>query len=158
MVKKVIIGALIAVLSVGVLFAIYGFRSYAHHHTPEMMLNWKAEVLTKELGLNNDQKVSLDKVKKVILTKLNEMKENRDRDSLTTEVVGLIEGEKLDQVAFKDALINIIAEHRANMDEMIPEVVASFATFHSTLNAEQKAKLAELIENHRSCGYNSSKS
>lgn len=148
--KKVIIGSLIIVVSLGVLSALYGFRSYMHHHSPEMMLNWKVDALTKELDLTDEQKLRLDELKEVILSKLDNMRE--DRDDLAEDVIELVEQEELDQ----NALNNLITERRAKIGEMIPEVVQYVAAFHSTLTAEQKEKLGNLIENHISCSYNPS--
>lgn len=150
MVKKILIGGLATVFATGVLCAFYGFKGYSNHG-PEVMIEWKMNMISKELALNEEQRAKLEEVKLVVLEKWNELKENRN--SLVDPLAELVGQDQIDQ----EALNNLIVEHRAAMSEMIPLVVASFSEFHATLNEEQKIQLSDKIKNHSELGCHSNK-
>jgi Spy/CpxP family protein refolding chaperone len=65
-----------------------------------------------------------------------------DKASMHEELVVQLRSEEIDQVRVKD----LIAEHRAKMDEIVDLVVTRLSEFHQTLTPEQKEKLVAKIE------------
>jgi Spy/CpxP family protein refolding chaperone len=58
------------------------------------------------------------------------------------ELVAQLRSEEIDQVRVKA----VIAERRAQMDEIVDLIVVRLAEFHKTLTSEQKEKLIAKIE------------
>jgi Spy/CpxP family protein refolding chaperone len=135
MVRKGLYILLIGMLISGVgLFS--GCRRHSHGHKAEFMVDYISEAL----DLNESQQAQLDQIKDELMAKVKEM--HADKESMHEELVAQLRSEEIDQVKVKD----LIAEHRAKMDEIIDLVVVRLAEFHKTLTAEQKEKLIAKIE------------
>jgi Spy/CpxP family protein refolding chaperone len=65
-----------------------------------------------------------------------------DKESMHEELVAQLRSEEIDQVRVKA----VIAERRAQMDEIVDLIVVRLAEFHKTLTPEQKEKLIAKIE------------
>jgi Spy/CpxP family protein refolding chaperone len=135
MVKKGLTILLIGMLISGVgLFS--GCRRHSHSHKAEFMVDYISETL----DLNENQQEQLDQIKDELLTKAKDM--HADKASMHEELVVQLRSEEIDQVRVK----NLIAEHRAKMDEIVDLVVTRLSEFHQTLTPEQKEKLVAKIE------------
>ncbi len=135
MVKKGLYILLIGMLISGVAF-FSGCRRHSHGHKAEFMVDYISETL----DLNESQQVQLDQIKDELIAKARPM--HADKESLHEELVAQLRTEEIDQVRVKA----VIAEHRAQMDEIVDLVVVRLAEFHKTLTPEQKEKLIAKIE------------
>ena len=135
MVKKGLYILMIGMLISGVaLFS--GCRRHSHGHKAEFMVDYISETL----DLNESQQAQLDQIKDELLAKAQQM--HADKDSMHAELVAQLRSEEIDQVRVKA----VIAEHRAQMDEIVDLVVLHMAEFHRTLTPAQKEKLISKIE------------
>ena len=135
MVKKGLTILLIGMLILGVgLFS--GCRRHSHSHKAEFMVDYISETL----DLNESQQEQLDQIKDELMTKAKDM--HADKASMHEELVVQLRSEEIDQVRVKD----LVAEHRAKMDEIVNLVVTRLSEFHKTLTPEQKEKLVAKIE------------
>jgi len=135
MVKKGLYILLIGMLISGVaLFS--GCRRHSHGHKAEFMVDYISETL----DLNESQQAQLDQIKDELMAKARQM--HADKESMHAELVAQLRSEEIDQVRVKA----VIAEHRAQMDEIVDLIVVRLAEFHKTLTPEQKEKLISKIE------------
>ena len=135
MVKKGLYIFLIGMLISGVSF-FSGCRRHSHGHKAEFMVDYISETL----DLNESQQAQLDQIKDEFMAKAQQM--HTDKESMHEELVAQLRSEEIDQVRVKA----VIAEHRAQMDEIVDLVVLRLAEFHKTLTPEQKEKLIAKIE------------
>ena len=135
MLKKGLYILLIGMLISGVaLFS--GCRRHSHGHKAEFMVDYISETL----DLNESQQVQLDQIKDELMAKAQLM--HADKESMHAELVAQLRSEEIDQMRVKA----VIAEHRAQMDEIVDLIVVRLAEFHKTLTPEQKEKLISKIE------------
>jgi Spy/CpxP family protein refolding chaperone len=135
MVKKGLYILLIGMLISGVaLFS--GCRRHSHGHKAEFMVDYISETL----DLNESQQVQLDQIKDELMAKAQLM--HADKESMHAELVAQLRSEEIDQMRVKA----VIAEHRAQMDEIVDLIVDRLAEFHKTLTPAQKEKLIAKIE------------
>ena len=135
MLKKGLYFLLIGMLISGVaLFS--GCRRHSHGHKAEFMVDYISETL----DLNESQQAQLDQIKDELMEKAQQM--HADKESMHAELVAQLRSEEIDQMRVKA----VIAEHRAQMDEIVDLVVVRLAEFHKTLTPEQKEKLIAKIE------------
>ena len=135
MVKKGLYILLIGMLISGVaLFS--GCRRHSHGHKAEFMVDYISETL----DLNESQQAQLDQIKDELMAKAQQM--HADKESMHAELVAQLRSEEIDQMRVKA----VIAEHRAQMDEIVDLIVVRLAEFHKTLTPEQKEKLISKIE------------
>ena len=135
MVKKGLYILLIGMLISGVaLFS--GCRRHSHGHKAEFIVDYISETL----DLNESQQVQLDQIKDELMAKAQLM--HADKESMHAELVAQLRSEEIDQMRVKA----VIAEHRAQMDEILDLVVLRLSEFHKTLTPEQKEKLIAKIE------------
>ena len=135
MVRKGLYILLIGMLISGIsLFS--GCRRHSHGHKVEFMVDYISETL----DLNEDQQAQLNQIKDQVMTKVRQMR--ADKESMREEFIAQLRSEEIDEVRVKAA----IAEHRAQMDEVVDLIVGRLAQFHKTLTPEQKEKLVAKIE------------
>ena len=135
MAKKGLSILLIGMLISGVsLFS--GCRRHSHGHKAEFMVDYISETL----GLSENQQAQLNQIKDQVMTKARQM--HADNESMREELIAQLRSEEIDEVRVKA----VIAEHRAQMDEVVDLVVDRLAEFHRTLTPEQKEKLVAKIE------------
>ena len=103
------------------------------------------ELMAEDLRLAQQQ---LNQIKDELMAKREQM--HATKAKYYDEAVTMLRSEEIDQVRVKE----IIAEHRAQMDEMIDLMVQRFAEFHSTLTPEQKAKLVKKLEDFHKWHHN----
>jgi len=126
-----LVGALITSLG---LFS--GCRRSSGAHKAAFIVDYISETL----DLDDSQQALLNQIKDELMAKAGQMR--ADRASMHGELVAQLRSEEIDQARVKD----LIAEHRAKMDEIIDLIVVRLAEFHKTLSPEQKEKLIAKIE------------
>ena len=135
MVKKGLYFSMIALLIAGVA-GFTGCRRHSHAHKAEFMVDYISETL----DLTESQQAQLNQIKDEIMEKAQQM--HADKESMHAELVVQLRSEAIDQELVKAK----IAQHRAQMDDIIDLLVVRLAEFHQTLTAEQKEKLVAKIE------------
>jgi Spy/CpxP family protein refolding chaperone len=126
---------LIALLVFGV--AVFtGCRQHSYSRKAEFMEDY----ITEALDLNESQQAQLNQIKEELIDKARQMHANKE--SMHEELVAQLRSEEIDQVHVKA----MIAEHRAQMDEIIDLMVVRLADFHKSLTPEQRDKLVAKIE------------
>ena len=135
MLKKTIITGSVVALSLSLLF-FAGCRHRGPHGGAAFMIDY----LSEALDLNASQQAQLDELKEEMFAKVKELHDNRR--ARRDEFIALVNSEQIDPVQLKA----LVAEHRAQMDEVVDMAVDQVVAFHSTLTSEQKQKLAGKIE------------
>jgi Spy/CpxP family protein refolding chaperone len=135
MLKKGLNISMIALLIAGVA-GFSGCRRHSHAHKAEFMVDYISEAL----DLTESQQEELNQIKDELLEKARQMHTNKE--SMHAELIAQLRSEEIDQTLVKAK----IAEHRAQMDDIIDLIVVRFAEFHKTLTAEQKEKLIAKLE------------
>jgi protein CpxP len=135
MVKKRVTIVLICVfISAALLFT--GCRSHSAHGKVEFMVDYIAETL----DLTEGQRAQLDGIKEEFLAKAKEM--HAQKEAMHAELVAELRKEDINQENLK----GLIAQKRAQMDEMIDLAVVRLVEFHKTLSPEQREKLVAKLE------------
>ena len=135
MVKKSLTIALICVFILGALI-FTGCRSHSHQGKVEFMVDYIAETL----DLTGQQKEQLDGIKEEFMAKAMEM--HAQKEAMHAEFMAELRKEDINQENLK----GLIAQKRAQMDEMIDLALARLVEFHKSLSAEQREKLVAKIE------------
>ena len=135
MLKKGLTIALIGVFVSGALI-FTGCRSHSHQNKAEFMVDYIAE----SLDLTDSQREQLDGIKEEFMAKAEEM--HAKKKAMHAEFMAELRKEQIDQEKVKD----LIAQKRAQMDEIIDLAVDRLSGFHSTLSPEQREKLVAKIE------------
>ncbi len=135
MLKKGLHISMIALLIAGVA-GFSGCRRHSHAHKAEFMVDYISETL----DLTESQQEQLNQIKDELMEKAQQMHANKE--SMHEELVAQLRSEAIDQALVKAK----IAEHRAQMDDIIDLIVVRLAEFHKTLTPEQKEKLIAKIE------------
>ena len=135
MLKKGLTIALICVFVSGAL-VFTGCRSHSRHGKAEFMIDYIAETL----DLTDPQREQLDGIKDEFMVKAKEM--HARKQAMHTEFITELRKEQIDQEKVKD----LIAQKRAQMDEIIDLAVVRLSEFHQTLSPEQREKLVAKLE------------
>ena len=135
MLKKTLITGSIIALSLSLLF-FTGCRHGGHHGGAAFMIDY----LSEALDLSDSQQAQLDEIKEEMFSKAREMRAKKRAQH--DEFMALIKSEQIDA----GQLRTLVAEHRAQMDEVVDMAVDRVVAFHSSLTPEQKEKLAAKIE------------
>ena len=138
MLKKGLTISMIALLIAGIA-GFTGCRRHSHAHKAEFMVDYISETL----DLTDSQQAQLSQIKDELMDKARQMHD--DKESMHAELVAQLRSAEIDQELVKAK----IAQHRAQMDDIIDFLVAQLAEFHQTLTAEQKEKLVAKIETFR---------
>jgi Spy/CpxP family protein refolding chaperone len=135
MLRTITIITVIAVLGLGsALF--FGCRHDGPHKGAAFMMDY----LTEALDLNEEQQTRANAIRDEILIKAQAMRSGKKQ--MHDELKAQLSSTKIDTTRVKE----LVAEHRAEMDEMIDLVVDRIADFHQTLSPEQRNKLLEKLE------------
>jgi uncharacterized membrane protein len=135
MVKKSLSITLIGVFIAGAL-VFTGCRSHSHQGRVEFMVDYIAETL----DLSDPQREQLDGIKEEFMAKAKEM--HAQKEAMHAEFMAELRKEDISQENLK----GLIAQKRAQMDEMIDLALARLVEFHKTLSTEQREKLVAKIE------------
>jgi uncharacterized membrane protein len=107
-----------------------------HGHPSPMMF----DAMAYKLDLSESQETKWFAIRDAI--KQARQAERNERQNTKTQILAQLQAETIDQQAVLAQLKN---EQQKRLDQA-PELIAKIAEFHATLNAEQKTKIAELIE------------
>jgi Spy/CpxP family protein refolding chaperone len=132
--KKVTIVLICVFISAALLFT--GCRSHSPHGKVEFMVDYIAETL----DLNDGQRAQLDEIKDEFMVKAKEM--HAQKEAMHAELVAELRKEDINQENLK----SLIAQKRAQMDEMIDLAMIRLVEFHKTLSPEQREKLVAKLE------------
>jgi Spy/CpxP family protein refolding chaperone len=135
MVKKGLSIALICVFISGAL-VLTGCRAPSHQGKVEFVVDYIAETL----DLTDSQREQLDGIKEEFMAKAKEM--HAQKEAMHAELMAELRKEEIDPENLK----GLIAQKRAQMDEIINLAVARLVEFHKTLSLEQREKLVAKIE------------
>jgi Spy/CpxP family protein refolding chaperone len=102
--------------------------------------DWMIKKAEKELGLNQEQKARLMAARDTLMARRMEFRSARA--AFVAELVAQVKGESIDTAK----LNALIAEHEGKIPALRQSFIAELAAFHATLSAEQRGKLAELLE------------
>ena len=138
MLKKGLYSALVVGLLLGV-----GLFTGCRHHGHDRGAEFAVDYVTEVLDLTDEQQAHLNQIKAEMMEKREQMHASNAKHY--GEIIAQLGSEEIDQERVKV----IIAEYRAQMDEMIDLAVVRIAEFHRTLTPEQKAKLVKKIESFR---------
>ncbi len=116
-----------------------GCRNHGHGRGAEFAVDYVTEVL----DLTEAQQTHLNEIKEEFMEKREQMRANKAKHY--DEIIAMLGSEEIDQERARV----IIAEHRAQMDEMIDLAVVRISEFHRTLTPEQRAKLVKKVEDFR---------
>jgi len=139
MVKKTAFAALIAILVPGLLL-FSGCRHKGHHGKAAYFI---MDYIVETLDLTEPQEAQLNEFKDELVEKGQDIRHKHR--AFHDEIIVQIKSDTIDQQRLKD----LIAENRAQMDEMISLMIARLAEFHQTLTPEQKAKLVNKLKNFK---------
>ena len=132
--KKVTIVVICVFISAALLFT--GCRS----HSPEGKAEFMADYIAETLDLNDGQRAQLDEIKDEFLAKAKEM--HAQKEAMHAELVAELRKEDINQENLK----GLIAQKRAQMDEIINLAMIRLVEFHKTLSPEQREKLVAKLE------------
>jgi Spy/CpxP family protein refolding chaperone len=135
MLKKGLTIALICVFISGALI-FTGCRSHSHQGKAEFMVDYIAETL----DLSEEQRDQLDGIKEEFIAKAQEM--HAQKEVMHAKFMEELRKAEIDQVKVKD----LIAQKRAQMDEIIDLAMVRLVEFHETLSPEQREKLVAKLE------------
>ncbi len=116
-----------------------GCRNHGHGRGAEFAVDYVTEVL----DLTEAQQTHLNEIKEEFMEKREQMRANKAKHY--DEIIAMLGSEEIDQ----NRVRVLIAEHRAQMDEMIDLAVVRLSEFHRTLTPEQKTKLVKKVEDFR---------
>lgn len=112
-------------------------------HSPAERAEWMANKVTKELSLNEPQKVKLEAVKQAFLAAQGEMK--AQHQAMFDEVLTQVPADRLDQTK----LLQLFEQHQLLATRLAPSVLNKVAEFHATLTPQQKAEAVERLAKFR---------
>ena len=127
-----LIGALLSV------FALAGCHRWKDKSPQEKMLH-VTERIESKLDLNQVQKQELDKLGSLFVEAAQSIKE--DRKANYEFAIAQIEAQEIDD----EAVLALTKKRMDQMDRNLPRLVGQLKVFHSTLNSEQKQKIAGLV-------------
>ena len=133
---------LYSVMVVSLIFSV-GFFSGCRNHGHGRGAEFAVDYITEVLDLSEAQQTHLNQIKEEFMVKRDEMRANKAKHY--DEIIAILGSEEIDQ----ERVSMIIAEHRAQMDEMVDLAVVRFSEFHRTLTPEQRAKLVKKVEDFR---------
>jgi len=96
--------------------------------------------IAKELKLNEQQKVELDRIKDEIMAKKAEFK--IEHQEIKNAVLSQVKRDTVDQAA----LNSLFGDKELEFKEMRAFLIDKFAEFHNILTPEQRLKLAKRME------------
>ena len=128
------------VLLIGILIAGLGLFTGCRRSSPAHKAEFMVDYISETLDLDATQQAQLNQIKDELMEKAQQMRAGRA--SMYGEIIAQLRSEEIDQAR----VMAIIAERRAQMNELIDLLVVRLAEFHKTLTQEQKEKLVAKIE------------
>jgi Spy/CpxP family protein refolding chaperone len=127
---------LVVMLLIAGIAVFSGCRRHSHAHKAEFMVDYISETL----DLTDGQEEQLNQIKDEVMVKAQQM--HADKEAMREELIEQLGREEIDKARVKE----MVAERRAQMDEIIDLLVDRLTEFHKTLTPGQKDKLIAKIE------------
>lgn len=148
MLPKILIIGLIVILLIGLV----GIFSSCHRRpsfckfygSPEKKTKWIQKKISKELNLNENQKVELKRITDEILTKRQEFKGSHAE--IFNAMLAQVQSDAMDQ----EKLNQLFEDKELEFKEMRFFLISKVAEFHNILTPEQRQKLAAKMEKFHS--------
>lgn len=138
MFKKVLIGSVIGllVLTAAGALALAGLKA----HGPELVMERIHDQMVEQLALSSEQVEKLDALWDGLGARLPELR--AEREEMRESARDLFLSEKVDEAA----IMALADEHRALMEQRLPEMVQTILAFHAILTPEQRLRLVEELD------------
>ncbi|MCW8824799.1 MAG: Spy/CpxP family protein refolding chaperone [Gammaproteobacteria bacterium] len=132
-----------SLIGAGALAMVTAISGCSHFKSPEDRAQWMVDKVSSKLELTEVQQVKLKALSDEMLSTRKEMK-LKFGDS-REQVMALLDQPTLDQ----DKAIDIVKSHTKMVDDKAPVMVAAFADFYDSLDAEQQAEVREFMQKHK---------
>lgn len=116
------------------------------NHNPEERAEWMTERIASELELDENQKGKLITLRAEIMNAHRMLQD--DRESSSDDIKTLVASEKMD----KEAVRALFDRRHKKAEQLAGPVLDKLVDFHASLNAEQKQKIIEFMEEHKGHG------
>jgi Spy/CpxP family protein refolding chaperone len=113
------------------------------HHDPAQRAEWMVQRMTDSLDLNEEQQTKLRAIKAEFETGMQKYHDTRQQ--LFDRLAANIQNPELD----KQLLMEVVETRKQAYDDIAPRIIDKVIDFHASLNAEQKKKLADKMEQFR---------
>ncbi|MEA1888253.1 MAG: Spy/CpxP family protein refolding chaperone [Pseudomonadota bacterium] len=111
-----------------------------HCGSPEERGEWMVKKVSKELELNETQRVKLVEVKDEFLDVRKTMRS--DRQQTRADVLAMLKQPTLD----REKVNTIVGQHIATINTRSPAIIDAIGNFYDSLDDSQRAELREFIE------------
>ncbi|MCU7845706.1 MAG: periplasmic heavy metal sensor [Candidatus Thiodiazotropha sp. (ex Monitilora ramsayi)] len=111
---------------------------------PEGRITWVTERIGDKLELDDQQRNQLAQLKNQAVDIMQEMRE--ERKNTAEEAIALLDSPKLD----REWARRLIEEKQTQLASAADQLIDHFADFSDNLNEDQRNKLQEMIQHHRS--------
>lgn len=140
--KIIIIAVILLILIVSAMTCHHRGKHCFRHASHNKKIGWFLKKLSKELNLSDSQKVEVKAIVDELAAKKDEFK--GDRKVFEDAILAQMRSESVDQAQLND----LFEQKEAHFKEMRAYAIEKFAEFHQILTKEQRAKLAQKIEDH----------
>jgi len=144
MLHKILIIIVVVLVFLVIAKLFFGCNHRSHFckipNSHEKKVNWMIKKIAKELKLNEQQKVELDRIKDEIMAKKAEFK--IEHQEIKNAVLSQVKRDTVDQAA----LNSLFGDKELEFKEMRAFLIDKFAEFHNILTPEQRLKLAKRME------------
>jgi Spy/CpxP family protein refolding chaperone len=144
-VAGVLVAAVMLTLGAGMLYAHFGPHWGPGCGSPEERAAWITERVTKRLELTDAQRHDLEAMVIELGGKRKEAREFHLK--ARGELLGMLREENLDGNRVKQ----LVSEHKQFIGKMLAGLEERLTEFGGTLTPEQRARLADMIEEHSAC-------
>jgi Spy/CpxP family protein refolding chaperone len=144
-VTSVLVAALMLIGGASLLYAHFGHQGGPGSRSADERFAWISERLSKRLDLNDAQRQEVQSIVKELGEKRNELHGLRSKGR--EELLTILRAENVDQNRVKQ----LVAEHKQVIGDLITSATDRLTDFAATLSPEQRARLAEAIEEHSAC-------
>ncbi len=144
--KKNIYKAIIVIITTGLLMLTGCYRHSDRWHSSEKNSDRLTNYIAKELELNEEQRIQLNRRITNLMEKKEEILEN---NSLRDEIFAQLGSEKVSETNLNE----VISLHMKEMEDLTKDFVFNLTEFHRTLTPGQKKKIANLMKVHQNRGH-----
>lgn len=139
--SRIITAVLLVAGSSGV---VYAFSKHGDWHmSPEEKVEFVTDRVTKKLELDTQQQQNFTRLAETVAQIMIDA--GAAKRQQVEEITMLLQEPSLNQAR----VLELVQQKTQMVNEQAPLVVSSMAVFLDSLDAEQKQKLGDLIENHR---------
>jgi len=133
----------ISLISAGALIIVTTISACNHFSKPENRAEWMVDKVTSKLELNEVQQTKLKQLSDEMLSS-RKMMRLQFADS-HEQIITLFEQTTLDQ----NKALAIVQSKTQFIEAQAPQMIASFANFYDSLDAEQQAEIKDFMQEHK---------